>query len=52
MENDQPAICVNLQICFNYTGQGVPDNTGKLFPIYVFIWNAHIYKIMLLVFNE
>ncbi|XP_068541961.1 integrin alpha-4 isoform X1 [Anas acuta] len=25
MENDQPAICMNLKICFTYTGREVPD---------------------------
>ena len=30
MENDQPAICMNLKICFTYTGREVPGYIGKL----------------------
>lgn len=36
MENDQPAICMNLEICFTYTGREVPGYIGKLFPIHVY----------------
>lgn len=30
MENDQPAVCMNLKICFTYTGREVPGYIGKL----------------------
>lgn len=30
MENDQPAVCMNLKICFSYTGREVPGYIGKL----------------------
>lgn len=54
MENDQPAVCMNLKICFTYTGREVPGYIGKLLgkiPVNVFISNAPIYRIMLLVFS-
>lgn len=30
MENDQPATCMNLKICFTYRGREVPGYIGKL----------------------
>jgi len=30
MENDQPATCMNLKMCFTYTGREVPGYIGKL----------------------
>lgn len=30
MENEQPAACMNLMICFTYRGREVPGYIGKL----------------------
>lgn len=29
VRNGQPAVCVNLMLCFNYTGQTIPGYIGK-----------------------
>uniref|UniRef100_A0A8D0DZ86 Integrin subunit alpha 4 n=1 Tax=Salvator merianae TaxID=96440 RepID=A0A8D0DZ86_SALMN len=33
VENGQPAMCVNLMICFNYSGQKVPDYIVLLYNL-------------------
>uniref|UniRef100_A0A8C0IFI5 Integrin subunit alpha 4 n=1 Tax=Bubo bubo TaxID=30461 RepID=A0A8C0IFI5_BUBBB len=38
MENDQPAICMNLKICFSYTGREVPG--------YIAIWLMKLFYII------
>lgn len=30
MENEQPATCMNLKLCFTYRGREVPGYIGKL----------------------
>ncbi|NXE07415.1 ITA4 protein, partial [Lophotis ruficrista] len=35
MENDQPAICMNLKICFTYTGREVPGYIVLLYNLSV-----------------
>uniref|UniRef100_A0A8C0FCU2 Integrin subunit alpha 4 n=1 Tax=Bubo bubo TaxID=30461 RepID=A0A8C0FCU2_BUBBB len=35
MENDQPAICMNLKICFSYTGREVPGYIVLLYNLSV-----------------
>lgn len=30
MENEHPATCMNLKICFTYRGREVPGYIGKL----------------------
>ncbi|XP_064017861.1 integrin alpha-4 isoform X1 [Pogoniulus pusillus] len=35
MENDQPAVCMNLKICFTYTGRDVPGYIVLLYNLSV-----------------
>lgn len=48
MENDQPAVCMNVKICFTYTGRDVPGYIGKLLAKKMCICiTAPIYRAML-----
>ncbi|OXB75810.1 UNVERIFIED_CONTAM: hypothetical protein H355_009621 [Colinus virginianus] len=46
MENDQPATCMNLEICFTYTGREVPGYVVfKTFMFFIFYFAEMFYNL-------
>lgn len=39
VENGQPAVCMNLMVCFTYKGREVPGYIGKVFVTYFNIFS-------------